>query len=234
MKAELLESFLELYHEEMEGVFRFHSVRCADWITAQAYTVETFITALQFYDPLKIGPGRKRVWLWRIAFLAKERQLKGVDGLAYSGDLLPTQEQLASYVHTAQLNAQMASASQGEQDVLFLYYASDLVPEEIQEIIGEDLARVQDWLSRQAGEETLRLIRSLRPVGYFFNRLESELRKRAERSPRRGMSLDGPMVWLARYRLRSVLMWIFRFALLLALTYLLLRAWNAYIVGYVP
>ena len=114
MKAELLESFLELYHEEMEGVFRFHSVRCADWITAQAYTVETFITALQFYDPLKIGPGRKRVWLWRIAFLAKERQLKGVDGLAYSGDLLPTQEQLASYVHTAQLNAQMASASQGE------------------------------------------------------------------------------------------------------------------------
>jgi DNA-directed RNA polymerase specialized sigma24 family protein len=228
MQPELSASFLELYHEEVEGVFRFHMVRCADWIAAQAFTVETFITAMRFYDPRKIGPGRKRVWLWRIALLAKERPQKGIDGLVYSGDLLPTQEQLGHYARAAQMSAEMESGPHNERDALALLYAGNLVPEEIQEILGEDLQRVEEWIGRRADAEQAKLVLGLRPVGYFYNHLEGDLRKRAETQSKRRFNLDGPQVWLARYRLRSLLMWVLRFVLLLGLSYLILNAWNSY------
>ena len=228
MNPDLTGSFLELYREEVEGIFRFHALRCADWIAAQAFTVETFITAMQFYEPRKIGPGRKRVWLWRIALLAKERQHKDVDGLAYSGEMLPTQDQLGIYARAAQMSAGLESTPHNERDALAMFYAADLVPEEIQDILGQDLERVQEWIGRRADAEQIKLVHSMQPVGYFYNHLEGELRKRAQANTDRRFNMDGPLVWLARYRLRSVVMWFFRFALLLGLTYLLLAAWNSY------
>lgn len=228
MRPELLESFIELYRQEVEGIFRFHALRSADWISAQALTVETFFTAMQFYDPVKIGPGHKRIWLWQTALLVKEHQRRDIDGLSYSGDILPTQDQLAIYARAAQLSAALENAAPIERDALALHYAGDLVPEEIQDILAQDLERVHEWVARRGDPEQVRMVRSIRPVGYFYNHLEGELRKRAAMKANRRINLEGPLLWLARYRLRSVVMWFFRFVLLMGLTYLLLTAWNSY------
>jgi|GEM_PF-5270548 len=228
MHLALLESFLSLYHDENEGVFRFHLLRCADWIDAQALTVETFLAAQQYFDPRKIGPGQKRIWLWQLAMVAQERRRGQIDGLAYSGEVLPSQAQLAEYARAVRLTAEWESTPQAGKDLLALFYAADFVPEELQAILGFELERVQDLLNRMVNAEQGRLVRALKPVGYFYNHLEGELRQRASGRIPGGRFLDGPRFWLARYRLRSALMWVFRFALLIGLTYLLLIAWHSY------
>ena len=228
MKPDRLASFIELYREEVERVFRFHFSRSGDWALAQALTAETFFDAMRFYDPRRIGLGRKRIWLWRVAVLAHDRRASGLDGSALSGDLLPSQEQVAAYARAAKSAAVLENLPRIEADALALLWFADLLPEEISDILGQDVERLHGLFGHPIDPERRKLAHSLHPVGSFSQHLENDLRERAANQGAPVLSLESPLIWRARYQLRGFFTWSLRILLILVMLYLIIQAWSSF------
>ncbi len=189
------DTFLSLYRKMALPVFRYHLVRCGDWQEAQALTRETFLTAQACYHPNEIPQEREAVWLFSAAVWVQLYKKRGLD---IGDSILPTQTQVAQYVRVAEVAQAWGNLPLQTADGLALFIFGGLELPEAAEVIHCDLPTIQEKLYRHLQDQVdLRLLAGeIQPVGYFINRLESELRERAY--PRR--RAVGQRVWRFTYR----------------------------------